>query len=171
MTTEEFQKFYPLLAGWIDCTLRQHAPGARPVASAGFKRLPLYYSSKLLAGTKYVPVASCPTPPLASLGLEQFRDFEAMNPGGITYLDTYFVRRDHVGIESLHFHEMIHVVQWSLLGPEKFILLYADGLERYGYRDSPLEVMAYDTEAVFKQGGQPFDVEKLVAEQLARIGH
>ena len=169
MTPAEFQKIYPLLAGWIERTLRSHALEMRPVASTGFKRLPLYYSSALLARAKYVPVDRCPTPPLVSMGLEQFRDFEEMNPGGITYLDTYFVHQTHVTSERLHFHELIHVVQWLTLGPEKFLLAYADGLERYGYRDSPLEVMAYDAEEKFALGGQPFDTEKFVREQLGRI--
>jgi hypothetical protein len=169
MTSEEFQKIYPLLAGWIDRTLRQHASEARPVSSAGFKRLPLYFSPSLLARAKYVPVDNCPTPPMASMGLEQFRDFEEMNPGGITYLNTYFVRHDHVSLERLHFHELIHVVQWQLLRQESFIKLYADGLERCGYRDSPLEVMAYDAEEAFASGGPTFDAEKHVREQLAKI--
>ncbi|HEY4247095.1 MAG TPA: hypothetical protein VGM64_09580 [Lacunisphaera sp.] len=169
MTPEVFRKIYPLMAGWIDNTLSSHVEKARSVASTGFKRLPLYYSSALLARAKFVPVDRCPTPPLASMGVELFRDFEEMNPAGITYLDTYFVHQRHVTSERLHFHELIHVVQWFVLGPEKFLATYADGLERYGYRDSPLEVMAYDAEAAFALGGQPFDAEKLVREQLGRI--
>jgi hypothetical protein len=42
-------------------------------------------------------------------------------------------------------------------------------LERFGYRDSPLEVMAYDAEARFVTSTAGFDAEELVAENLARI--
>ena len=61
---------------------------------------------------------------------------------------------------------MIHIIQWRLLGTEQFLAIYADGLERFGYRDSPLEVMAYNAEATFRQSGPPFNAENLVAEQL-----
>ena len=169
LTPEEFQRVAPLLTGWIESTLRDHASTARSVASAGFKRLPLYFSIELLARAKFVPVAKAPTPPLTAMGLAQFRDFEEMDPAGITYLDTYFVRQEHVASERLHFHELIHVVQWLTLGPERFLFLYADGLERFGYRDSPLEVMAYDAEDRFANNSPPFDAEAFVRSQLATL--
>lgn len=56
MTPERFQKIYPYLSGWIATTLRNHTQWSRTVASACFKRLPLYYSPELLARAKFVPV-------------------------------------------------------------------------------------------------------------------
>ena len=47
-----------------------------------------------------------------------------------------------------------------------FRSLYADGLEKLRYRDSPLEVMAYDLQEQFELGPQPFDVETVVTLQL-----
>jgi hypothetical protein len=35
MTPEEFQKFYPVLLGWIDTTLRAHAGNTQTVVSRG----------------------------------------------------------------------------------------------------------------------------------------
>lgn len=69
--------------------------------------------------------------------------------------------------EGLHFHELIHVVQWRVLGPERFLAAYADGLEKFGYRASPLEAMAYDAQAAFVQSTQIFNAEKLVADKLS----
>jgi hypothetical protein len=71
--------------------------------------------------------------------------------------------------ELLDFYELIHVIQWRLLGPEAFLATYAAGLETFGYRNSPLERMAYDAEASFCQSDQPFDAANLVAEQLGRM--
>jgi hypothetical protein len=105
-------------------------------------------------------------PPLSAIGLNQFTAFENGNYDGITFLDTFFVKHHRAADESLHFHELIHVVQWRLLGPERFLAAYAAGLEVYGYRNSPLEVMAYDAQAAFDQNARPFDAEKLVAEKL-----
>jgi hypothetical protein len=39
-------------------------------------------------------------------------------------------------------------------------------LERFGYRNSPLEVMAYEAEAAFA-ANDVFDAEKMVAQKLS----
>ena len=166
MTPEEFHTHYPGLIGWIRATLAAHKPDARPVASAGFARLPRYFSKELLASSKFVAVDRAPTPPLAALGLSRFAVFALSDPDGITYLDTFFVRRGRATDEGLHFHELIHVVQWRLLGPENFLAAYAAGLQAFGYRDSPLERVAYDAQASFALG-QIFDAERLVAQKLS----
>jgi hypothetical protein len=85
---------------------------------------------------------------------------------GITFLDTYFLTEAGAGKESLHFHEMIHVVQWRLLGAVFFLAIYASGFEKFGYRDSPLEKMAYEAQQLFEQSGPVFDAEEFVAKRL-----
>jgi hypothetical protein len=166
MTPEEFQKYYPRLLGWIDTTLRAHAENARTVASRGFPRLPLYFSANTLMSTKVVSVDQLPIPPLSSWGLTRFADFERGNFNGVTYLNTFFIKRDDLRNEAIHFHELIHVIQWRILGPEQFLSSYADGLERFGYRDSPLEKMAYDAEAAFT-AKEIFNAEEMVVRKLS----
>ena len=129
--------------------------------------MPLYFGQDLLASTKYILVDRVPTPPLSALGLKRFAAFEQGDYDGITYLDTFFLKRDHVANEELYFHELIHVVQWRALGAERFLAVYADGLEAFGYHNSPLEAMAYDAQAVFSQSTKSFDAEKLVADKLS----
>jgi len=166
MDPEEFRAKYPLLLSWIRQTVTAHAPRARPVAALNFPRLPHYFAPATLASAKVVAVEAVPVPPLSALGLSQYADFERRNANGITYFDTIFVR-DHVADdERLHFHELVHVVQWRLLGPERFLALYADGLERFGYRHSPLEAMAYRLEGLCQKGGAPFSVEQVVRREL-----
>jgi hypothetical protein len=92
-----------------------------------------------------------------------------MNAAGITYLDTFFSQDEMRGNEAHHFHELVHVIQWQLLGPKGFIAAYADGLERIGYRASPLEVMAYTLESVFRNSNVPFNAAKVVREQLEAL--
>ena len=169
MTPQEFQTHYPRLIGWVRQTLAAHKSQARPVASFGFVRLPQYFSQALLELTAVVSVDKVPVPPLSALGLTQFAAFEQGNYDGVTYLDTFFVKHHRATDERLFFHELIHVVQWRLLGPERFVASYAVGLEALGYRDSPLEIMAYDAEEKFVRSSQPYDAEKLVAEQLRLI--
>jgi hypothetical protein len=166
MTEHEFRAVYPVVLQWLEQTLRQHASAARPVSSLGFNRLPLFYHAPVLANSNVVAVQKIPVPPLSAMGLVRFADFERMEMAGITYLDTLFIRADQTWDESLHFHELVHVVQWRILGPERFLWLYADGLERFGYRNCPLEVIAYDFQDRFDDGSKPFDVEAEVRRRL-----
>ncbi len=170
MTPEDFQKVFPFVRDWIYQTLAANAVKAKSVASFNFPGLPRYYSSGLLARAKVVFVGKCPVPPPSSIGLSQFADFENMNASGITYFETYFVLWQEAERESLQFHELVHVVQWQLLGAERFLALYADRLEKHGYRNSPLEVMAYDHEARFNANAQPYSVEAAVRQQLQHWG-
>ena len=103
---------------------------------------------------------------MSSWRLTRIGDFKRGDFSGITYLNTFFIKRDELRNEAIHFHELIHVIQWRILGPEQFLRLYADGLERFGYSDSPLEVMAYDAEAAF-MAEDIFDAEQLVAQKLS----
>jgi hypothetical protein len=166
MSPGEFAKFYPPLFDWIRATLTSSAHLAQSVASREFPRLPLYFTEQTLASTKVVVVDSLPMPPLSSMGLARFADFERGNFDGITYLDTVFTRSAQANNENIHFHELVHVIQWRLLGPEHFLFSYANGLECVGYRQSPMESMAYDAEATFASSAAIFSVEKMVAEKL-----
>jgi hypothetical protein len=158
MTPEVFERLYPPLRSWIDHLLSTHRSAARSIASIGFRRLPDYFSGFILEGARVVDVDVIPLPPLRELGLDRFSSMISANFVGITYLDTYFVRSDHFGSETLHFHELVHVVQWRLLGPEAFLKAYADGLERYGYRESPLEKIAHDLQDRF---ATPTDADRV----------
>jgi len=169
VSPEEFQKFYPFVAGWLQKTLAKYATLAQTVASRAFPRLPNYFAPITLATSKVVLVDQMPRPPLSSWGLTRFADFEHGNFSGITFLDTFFIKQDQSENETLHFHELIHVIQWRVLGPERFLYLYADGLERFGYRNSPLEAMAYNAEARFVGSTAKFNAEELVADALSRI--
>lgn len=157
----------PQVRGWILKTLEQHQSLARPVASYGFSRLPQFYSADTLASAVVVEVPRVPMPPLADLGLPEFAAFQNGNYAGITYLNTYFLSANEARDESLHFHELVHVIQWQHLGPDRFLAAYAAGyILAGGYRQNPLEVMAYDLQAHFDSKGRPGNVEPLIRQQL-----
>ena len=92
MSPEEFAKFYPPLLGWIRATLTASTGAAETVASRGFWRLPLYFTEETLTSTKVVLVDRLPMPPLSSMGLARFADFERGNFDGVTYIDTFFLK-------------------------------------------------------------------------------
>ena len=168
LTPEEFHAAYPKLQAWIQKTLATYEIDAQPIASMRFARLPLYFDHTSLEAARFIPIDRVPTPPLAAMGLHRFAAFEQGDFNGVTYLDRYFIKRPVVTEEALHFHELIHVAQWRLLGPESFLTAYANGLDEFGYENSPLEKMAYDAEASFRRSSVIFDADKFVAERLAR---
>ena len=169
LTPEEFHTAYPKLQAWIQKTLKFYENNAKPVASMHFVRLPLYFDPSLLETAKFVAIDRLPMPPLSEMGLSRFAVFEQGDFSGITYLNRYFIKQTVVTEEAIHFHELIHVIQWRLLGPEDFLAAYANGLDEFGYENSPLEKMAYNAEAAFKRTSPIFDAEKFVAEQLGRL--
>jgi hypothetical protein len=170
MNVAFLQQRLPAVQPWIAQLLTNHRAAARPVAAFSWPRLGRYFSAPLLASAKVVPVPRVPIPPLASLGLDEFSEFERMEAAGITYHDTYFVREELLGNETLHFHELVHVVQWRELGGSLFPLAYAVGyLLGPGYRLNPLEIIAYDLQARFESGEGPWDVEREVREHLATV--
>ena len=160
MGPDRYLPFLPTIPNWIQQTLDAHAGERRGVSSFKFSRLPRYFSTELLDTANVVYVDRLPVPPLSALGLTEFADFENQPLSGITYRHTYFLQRSTAATdESLHFHELVHVVQWQVLGPKDFLLLYAAGLAEYGYRHCPLETMAFDHRRRFDAGNPPYSVE------------
>jgi hypothetical protein len=133
LTPEEFHTAYPKLRAWIQKTLEFYEKNAKPVAAMHFVRLPMYFDPSLLETAKFITIDRLPMPPLSAMGLSRFAVFEQGDFSGVTYLDRYFIKRTVVTDESIHFHELIHLIQWRLLGPEDFLESYANGLDEFGY--------------------------------------
>jgi hypothetical protein len=77
----------------------------------------------------------------------------SMDMAAITFGDMYFVRPPY-STEDVHFHELVHVVQWSTLGVREFLLTYALGIAQHGYAASPLEATAFELQARFQEGAR-----------------
>jgi hypothetical protein len=142
----------PLIKRWIEELIDKHANDAQKISAFKFARLGHYYSSETLSDARIVLVTKVPVPPLSALGLDMFSSFEEGHYSGITYKNTYFLELSHAQNESLHFHELVHVLQWKRLQIDKFLLGYAIGLADYGYARNPFEVMAYAHQKRFDNG-------------------
>ena len=139
------------------------------MASFKFPRLPRYFSDDLLSTTNVVITDRLPVPPLSAWGLAEFAAFETQPIGGITNLDTYFLLPTAATDESLHFHELVHVIQFQALGPKDFLLLYAAELLEHGYLESPLEVMAHAHQQRFDYEWPSYSVEAEVTKQTLAL--
>jgi hypothetical protein len=154
MPTDIVRRFYaalPPVRQWIDEYLERHSAEAKTVQSLGIAGLSTYYPEDLLARAKTVTVQWVEFPPLHLFGIPEFGGLQQMTFDGITFKDTYFVRRDHES-PAVHFHELVHVVQWGRLGVENFLLAYGVGLLQNRYERTPLEHMAYRLQANFERG-------------------
>lgn len=162
MTTPDlilkFQHALPMVRNWVEDTRAAHQDQAVPVQQMGFVRLGQVFPPELLNRARVRVVrGAVPFPPLSRMGLPELAPFEAMPITGVTYNDIFFVNHRHQS-ESLFFHEIVHVVQWAQLGIDHFLLAYGAGLMQFGYRDCPLEAMAYTLQDGFDRDALPDDV-------------
>ena len=150
---------------WIEKTLREYSAqyNTCEVFKESFNG---FYTAKFLAGQFYVVVDEIPRPDFPELRQGKLREFLLMKPVGITYKNVYFVKPEHKDDLRLHFHELVHVAQWSVLGSTNFIRRYIEEILTYGYLSSPLEVMAYELDAHFSNHRSVIDILDYVKEKL-----
>jgi hypothetical protein len=166
---DQFRQALPAVRQWVDDTLRTYHEQAAPVDGGDYPGLAQVFPHELLNRVRCVVVAGNPPfPPLSRMGLRELAAFEAIPISGITYRDTFFVR-DGQQSEGLYFHEIVHVVQWDRLGVDRFLLAYGVGLMQSGYRDSPLEAMAYELQVGFERGRLSGDLVGLVQKATDRV--
>jgi len=116
-------------------------------------------SSDRTGAAKNAALERVPNPPfygeLKKMGFAGLPDFTTMP--AITF-DDVVIFHDPL-TPQLIFHEMVHVVQYRLLGIDEFARLYVRGYLHGGYRGTPLEVCAYELDGRFIMGSVGFDVE------------
>ena len=159
-----------LVRSWIGRTAAAHAKEAKSVTEViealGFRRLPLYFDAAFLDRVRCVTVDRVPLPPLVSSGLSYFAGIRSTDYAGIAYGDTYFVDRRYGQSESLHFHELVHALQWDCLGFDRFVRTYVAGVLRKGYARSPLEAMACEHQRRFETAAAAYPVGAAVRSEL-----
>jgi hypothetical protein len=164
-----FQHILPSVMEWIDEYISLHQKQSITVSKLDYKRLGDYFSKELLERSRVVRVDRVVLPPLSRMGLPFFEGFEQTRYSGITYKDTFFLAPDAHNRESTWFHELVHIVQWDELTPENFLITYAIGLLTKGYRDSPLEAMAYDLQSSFDAHKPITDIEMFIRNKTRII--
>jgi hypothetical protein len=157
----------PSVREWIDDLHAQHSDQASPAASLGLPRLASCFPEDLLRSARAVIVGHIPFPPVSAYGLPEFEGMASMEMAGITFRNMYFVHQSY-SVESVHFHELVHVVQWNTLGADEFLLTYGLGVAQHGYMESPLEAIAYELQSRFENGSVlPAIVDDVARHALA----
>lgn len=125
-----------------------------------------FYSPEFLKTAFFVVTDEIPKPDFQELREAGLGDFIDMEVGGITYNDTYYVKREAANELQLHFHELVHVLQWRELGLQGFIARYIREIQDFEYDNAPLEKMAYALDRHYQRKGRHLSVEQFVRKNL-----
>jgi hypothetical protein len=164
---EKFRNLISYVQKWIVNTLAEHETQMEPVAASQFIRLKRYYPNTLLQRIQRVIVDRCPVPRLAFTGIPQLAEIETWDIKGIPWENTIFIRRDLADWDAVHFHELLHIIQWERLGTKRYLTAWAIGTITRGYRDNPLEEMAFRHQSRFETEEKPYDVVREVTAEMA----
>jgi len=137
----------PKVRAWIDELIAANSATSRAVADAGFVRLGDYFPNDVLQHVRVVTVGKLPFLPFEALGLHEFSLMAHVAATGITYRNFCFLH-EAMASESTCFHELVHALEWRVLGP-RYLPTFAAGLMQHGYARSPLEVVAFDMQSAF----------------------
>jgi hypothetical protein len=157
----------PSVSRWIDDLLEAHENRSTLASELDFTGLSVCFPTPLLVSTKVVVVRDVPFPPMSALGVREFDDLARMPKAGITFRGMYFVA-ESASFEHIHFHELVHAIQWRTLGFDDFLLTYAVNLLLYGYARNPLESLAFDLEAEFMRGARSPGIAEVVTDAALR---
>lgn len=139
------------------------------------ERQPLqdYYDAQVLDNVLVATVNRISNPPFYDeLTGSGFPILDLSGSAGITFIDCVVVRRpfqQHFpSWISILFHELVHVVQFEILGPRKVLETYLQAWEQNGYQyhDVPFEIQAYRLEARFERHEPLFSVREVVEQEL-----
>ena len=163
---------------WAYEQRKLHLPNARKLSDGEKLRLAGYFDKRILDLTRVVSVAHISNPKfyneLIKSGISIPLDFT--QAVGLTLIDCVLIRKELCSnppswINTL-FHEMVHVVQFDILGPARLVSLYADCLlqNKYQYHSVPFERQAYTLTDKFVGGEPPFSVREVIKQELSQIG-
>jgi hypothetical protein len=165
---KQFKRLVSDVRNWIALTLAEHEARMEPVEAARFERLYGYFPQDLLQRVQRVIVDRCPVPPLSVTGISQLAEIESWDIKGIPWENTIFIRRDLTDWDAVHFHELLHIVQWEYLGAEGYLTAWAVGTVTRGYRENPLEEMAFRHQTRFENKDSTYNVVREVAAEIDR---
>jgi len=127
---------------WIDQTLKSHSNQVTSCECFS-SQFDGFYPTDIISSSYFVVVDRLPKPDFPALRQAGFGDFIDMETEAVTYKNTYFIKKGYESDIAIHFHELVHVLQWKKLGGLPFIQRYIEEILRFGYQNAPLETMAY----------------------------
>lgn len=158
-------------AAWVTGRRDGYRRFSEPLPAEARGRFSRYFSHSLLdrAGVARVPRIRNPLPErLVRLAPGGMLDLSTVR--GMAFIDTIVIAEQNSrgGNEvSLLFHELVHLVQYEILGTTGLVHAYLAGWMRAGrsYLDNPLEAMAFRLQSRF-DAGEAFDARLEVSGMI-----
>lgn len=153
---------------WILRSRDTHHQLAQPLHADVRPHYEPFFEGRVLDVARWRMVPVIEEPPFVAeaerRGIPRGIDFSRM--AGITFHDTVLLSEREMpsNAAGLVFHELVHVVQYELLGVEEFVRQYIRGFVEGGFRYEaiPLERDAYELQARFESGQGVFSVKREV---------
>ena len=161
---------------WIKEQRLVFRPRGRSLTPQAMEQFSPFFEDRLLQKVRLLTVPALENPgfleayrPILAEKAIPLLDFSEM--AGITFDDTILVVERFLGADSspVIFHELVHAVQYDLLGPDKFVELYITGWinQGFNYAAIPLEMDAYELQNQFSAAPEaPFPVKDEIALRL-----
>jgi len=158
----------PLVAAYIKIQRDRLTQLATPLPEATKLRLRQYFTDFDLDRVRVVQADPLPIPDPPLYAILRWLRLDIPGPSSVAAItfDYLIAAREEMGLPLL-FHELVHVVQYRLLGVKAFSRLYVNGFfAGGGYHGIPLERCASEMELRFLIGKEPFDVEAEVRKWI-----
>lgn len=157
----DVQGIIPLLiqegTDWVRSRRDAHRPEARRFSDQEVEALERFFGSVILNAARIKHVPRINNPPFYSmLPTSGLRLIDFTQIAGITFIDTILIATERIppGPPPFHlvFHELVHVVQYDLVGIEEFIKRYVHGWFTHGqdYASVPIERQAHELQARYE---------------------
>ena len=151
-----------------------HMPGARPLSNEERALLGRYFDQRILDIVHIAIVDHVSNPgfysELSDLSISSLLDFS--QAAGFTLMDCILICQYYQSLpsswNSILFHEMVHVVQYDILGLEKLLDQYLASWVQTGYQYNGIlfERQAFKLEDRFERNEPPFSVRQIVEQEL-----
>jgi len=175
MTTDEMVRFMVEQGrDWVTAQREAYLPASDPISEEDRAVLRHYFGHAVLQASRLAWTDEIANPDfyaeIERAGLPMPLDFRLMT--AITFADTIVVSRSQyegpATWRPLLFHELVHAVQYRVLGIDRFVSNYVHGWADHGfyYESIPLERMAYELQGRFDLGASRFSVEDAVVRAL-----
>ena len=163
---------------WIESQRARHQIHADPLPDTTSAALHGFFSDETLDRTRIRRVPLIENPPF----YKEFEDAGESIPldfsvwAAITFGDVILVSGSQVPEPPSHsvvFHEIVHVVQFDVLGIHEFARRYVTPFiqNRFNYMTIPLETVAFDLQGKFEGWrGAPFSAETEIRSRLHAPG-
>ncbi|MCP4202800.1 MAG: hypothetical protein GY769_12810 [bacterium] len=159
---------------WIRAQREHYRPRATPLSEEDRDKLSAYFSQQVLDRARVLVVRGFDNPGFFSVFEERGEPhpIDLRRASAMALVDTILVAKSAAGgplRDRLLFHELVHMVQYELLGLEDYMDRYVDGWAQSGrdYREIPHERQAFDLAARFRRSaGDAFSVETEVRSRF-----